>query len=362
MSYATDLASILSNVTKTSHSTVRTVNDGIERYMIDYLRRGCSMRTIMTAYVDLLRFSEDISIHETNGRPLLLQNVSREVIETHLARMAQGTEVRCTKLPSPHTVERRRRIIKAFLRWLIHEGYMDHDPTTRLSKVHLRQRFPSVWTVQDVQRFLNTFDRSDFVGHRDYVMAIVALSSGLRAGELAHLRPIDIDLRSRTLTVSDKGKTGARTAVMSTSAASELARWLKRRDRELLVRDVDPLFPSIGLQRNYGCEPLRASSISYVIYKHAKQAGIEGVKLGAHALRHTAASHLARSGASAFEIQRFLGHASIEMSQRYVAMSNETVQKRVEESGVLAQVEQMNENFITQDSVQDTLRKILGSR
>jgi integrase len=361
VSYSEELAEILSNVTKSSQSRIDTVRDGIAAYMIDYVRRGCSMRTVFSAYVDLKRFAEDIAIHENNGRPLPLARVTRQVVEAHLSRLALGQEIKCIKKPSLYTVDRRRRVVKAFLRWLVAEEYLQHDPTKRLSSIPLRERFPSVWSLDDVERFLNTFDKTDLIGHRNYMIALLALSSGLRAGEIAYLRPVDVDLKAKTLAVSHKGKTGARTAVMPHDTAVELSHWIRRRDRELKLPPHSPLFPPIGRNGLQHTEPMRASSISCIIYKHAKQAGIQGVKLGAHALRHTAATFLARSGASAFEIQRFLGHSSIEMSQRYVAMSNETVQRRVEEDGVLAQLNRRIENTATNNK-KAVLKQILSSR
>jgi site-specific recombinase XerD len=339
VSYAQDLAEILTGVTKSSHIRVETIQDGIRAYMIDYVRRGCSMKSTFCAYVDLIRFAEDVAHFDNSGKPMPLEKVTRHVIEAHLARLAAGEEIKCVKQPSAHTVERRRRVVKAFIRWLVSEEYMQHDPTKKLSTIRLRERFPSVWSLEDVKRFLSTFDKTDLIGHRYYAIAILALSSGLRAGEIAQLRPMDINLKERTLSVSEKGKTGARTAVLTGEACVEIRRWLRRRDRELGMSTRDPLFPPIGTNGGLISNvPMRPHSISCIIAKHAKQAGIAGVKLGAHALRHTAATMLARNGASAFEIQRFLGHSSVEMSQRYVAMSNETVQKRVEEDGILAQL------------------------
>jgi site-specific recombinase XerD len=366
MSYSQELADILASVTKSSQSAVRTIDDGIRAYMVDYFRRGCSPRTMFTAYVDLRRFAEDVAHFDNDDLPMPLERVNRHVIEAHLSRLSLGQEIKCTKKPSVYTVERRRRVVKAFLRWLHDEEYIQHDPTKKLSSVPLRERFPSVWSLEDVERFLRTFDKSDIIGHRNYMLALVALSSGLRAGELAYLRPIDVNLKARTLSISEKGKTGARTAVMPSETALQLGVWLRRRKRELQLSDSDPLFPAIGFAGSvYGVasrEPMRANSISRIIANHAKQAGISGVKLGSHALRHTAATFLAQSGASAFEIQRFLGHASIEMSQRYVAMSNEAVQRRVEENGILAQIGKRHEvNSDTCDRVV-VLQKILASR
>jgi site-specific recombinase XerD len=369
VSYSQELADILSNVTKSTQPTAATIDDGIRVYMLDYFRRGCSPRTMFTAYVDLRRFAEDVAHFDNDGKPMPLERVNRHVIEAHLSRLSLGQEVKCTKKPSIYTVERRRRVVKAFLRWLHDEEYMQHNPTKKLSSISLRERFPSVWSLEDVERFLQTFDKSDLIGHRNFMLALVGLSSGLRAGELAHLRPIDANLKARTLSVSEKGKTGARTAVMPGETALQLSVWLRRRQRELKLSDTAPLFPAIGFTGNvYGVashEPMRANSISRIIAKHAKKAGISGVKLGSHALRHTAATFLAQRGASAFEIQRFLGHSSIEMSQRYVAMSNEAVQRRVEEDGILAQLGQRQRQHDIDSDVGDrqaVLKRILASR
>jgi hypothetical protein len=37
------------------------------------------------------------------------------------------------------------------------------DATKKLSSVSLRERFPSVWTLDDVDRFLHTFDTSSIL-------------------------------------------------------------------------------------------------------------------------------------------------------------------------------------------------------
>lgn len=368
MAYSHDLAGILASVTKSSKIEVRTLHDAVHAYMVDCARRGLSMRTMFNAYVDLIRFAQDVERNRPERQITTLNDLTKDVIEAHLARLSRGEEYKSTKIPSPYTVDRRRRVLRAFFNWLQSEGYIDDNPMTKLKAAPLRERLPSVWTLKQVSRFLKTFDTSDIIGHRNYVMALLALSSGLRAGELAYLRPVDVDIKARTLRVSHYGKTGARTAVMTVQAAKEVSKWMRRRKAELHLPSTAPLFPRIGvsgLQVDINPhEPMRSSTISAIIAKHARMAGIKNVKCGAHALRHTAATFLARNGASAFEIQQFLGHSSIEMSQRYVEMSNATVQRRVEQVGILAQlakVEQEQEHQ-SEDSVEKTLKEILRSR
>jgi site-specific recombinase XerD len=66
---------------------------------------------------------------------------------------------------------------------------------------------------------------------------------------------------------------------------------------------------------------LRPGGAQYLVEQCYRQAGIgASVPRGAlvHVLRHTLATRLAEDGATATEIQRLLGHASLNTSQGYI--------------------------------------------
>jgi integrase/recombinase XerD len=50
----------------------------------------------------------------------------------------------------------------------------------------------------------------------------------------------------------------------------------------------------------------------------------------AHKLRHTSATWLAGSGANAFEIQKQLGHATLDISLRYVHLNEANLRETIE--------------------------------
>jgi site-specific recombinase XerD len=77
----------------------------------------------------------------------------------------------------------------------------------------------------------------------------------------------------------------------------------------------DPLF--VG----HDGAPMGRGALQYLVGRAYQEAGVSSrVPQGAlvHALRHTFATRLAEDGASAVEIMRLLGHASLTTSQNYI--------------------------------------------
>lgn len=140
-----------------------------------------------------------------------------------------------------------------------------------------------------------------------YPVVVLALSTGMRQGEIMGLKWDDVDFNLNRITLH-KTKNDERRVVPLTGKALEL---LKEHNK---IRRIDTplLFPGKGS----GQQPmdLRASWLSAI-----KQASIQDFKF--HDLRHTAASYLAMNGASITEIAEILGHKTLQMVKRYAHLS-----------------------------------------
>ncbi|MFG1919229.1 tyrosine-type recombinase/integrase [Micromonospora sp. NPDC048898] len=157
---------------------------------------------------------------------------------------------------------------------------------------------------------------------RDVAVLAVALCAGLRLSELLALRVGSLAGRPGERRIEVAGKGGRpRVVPIESDLDRVVADYLDSRRRRFGARSVRP--DSALLVDRQG-EPLRRGGLQYLVESCYRRAGIgDRVPRGArlHALRHTFATRLAEDGASAAEIMRLLGHASLASSQTYIEVT-----------------------------------------
>lgn len=199
--------------------------------------------------------------------------------------------------------------LRAFLRYLFLVGLLERDLSGAALTVTGRRRssLPIGITQSDTVALLGSCDRRRNIGRRDYAVLIVLVRLGLRASEVASLRLDDLDWRAGEVTVAGKGARVDRLPLPSDvgeAIAAYLERGRPRCDqRRLFLRAVAP----IG--------PLGRGGISSIVRHACRRAGL--TEVGAHRLRHTAASAMLAAGAPLEEIGQVLRHASTSSTLNY---------------------------------------------
>jgi integrase len=145
-----------------------------------------------------------------------------------------------------------------------------------------------------------------------------AILAGLRSSELRGLRWDDVDLKGRTITVSQradrwgvigspKSEAGRRTVPIGPALANELRAWKLRSRRN----ELGLIFP------NDAGKPIWQSHLHeqyLAIEKNAGLAAKRGARFGLHSLRHAAASSWIRQGVDLKRLQIWLGHSTVQTS------------------------------------------------
>lgn len=199
--------------------------------------------------------------------------------------------------------------LRALLRFLHVEGEIEYP---------LADAVPSVagWRLaglvkaldaRSVARLLASCDRRTRVGRRDLAIITMLSRLGLRAGEVAALQLRDVDWRAGEVMVRGKGSRQERLP-LPVDVGETLAGWLARgRPRR------ESVFVFTRVRAPYG--GLSAGAVSQIVRRACRRAGLPLV--GAHRLRHTAATEMLRAGGSLTEVGQVLRHRGRDVTSIY---------------------------------------------
>jgi len=172
-------------------------------------------------------------------------------------------------------------------------------------------------SISDIRRVLNSIDRGDVRGMRDYAVINLAIRTGLRTKEIS-LATVE-DLRNKggvdILWIQGKGRDEKDDFVIITEdALNPILDYLQVRNIRLSSMDT-PLFASLS-DRNYGAS-LTPRSISKIIKDAFINAGLDSDRLSAHSLRHTAITLAIEGGASPVQAKEMARHSDIKTTMIY---------------------------------------------
>jgi integrase/recombinase XerD len=157
-----------------------------------------------------------------------------------------------------------------------------------------------------VSKLLASCDRRRTVGRRDHAALVLLARLGLRAGEVAAIELDDVDWRAGELLVRGKGNRHERLP-LPVDVGEALVSYLRRRPNS----EHRTLFLCVRAPRG----PLSASMVSQIVRAACTRAGLP--RVGAHCLRHSAATAMLRAGASLPEVAQVLRHQRLQTTAVY---------------------------------------------
>lgn len=182
--------------------------------------------------------------------------------------------------------------------------WMDENPICKINKPKLPQGRIRFLNESEKNRLLEACKKSN--SSCLYPIVVLALSTGMRKGEILSLQWENIDIGKGAILLQTT-KNGERRLVPLVGLSHELLKKIQSESETKLV------FPSIK-------DPNIPIDIRSAWEKALRKALISNFKF--HDLRHTAASYLAMNNASLIEIGELLGQKSIQMTKRYAHISN----------------------------------------
>lgn len=275
-----------------------------------YLREqgGFAPRTIITHLPTLRRF---LSEHCKNGAREFCRLVAADIV-SFVARHAPHQSTRSTA--------RMCWTLRSFLRYLRYKDLIGIDLASAVPSLRTWRfaSLPRYLARGEVEKVLDTIDRSTTLGRRDYAVLLLLARLGLRASEVTTLCLQDIDWQSGVLTIRGKARQRAQMPLPSEVGAA-IGDYLQHgrprsESRRVFLREWAP---QIGFAS--------AASVTMIARMALERAHVDTPRKGSHVFRHTLATRLLRSGASLTQIGQLLRHRAHDSTRIYAKVDIEAL-------------------------------------
>lgn len=204
--------------------------------------------------------------------------------------------------------------LRALLRWMFLDGRLDRQLADGIGPV----RYPA---LAGVPKALSAPDLASMIAvhmtARDRALLVLLARLGLRSGEAAGLLLDDVDWRAATVRITGKGD-DHQLMPLPVEVGEALAAYLHGHRRA----GEDERHVFVGVIAPY--RALDRTGVSSVVTRLARRAGIDG-RVGAHRLRHGAATAVLAGGGSLAEAGQLLRHRSSGATAIYAKVDNDAL-------------------------------------
>ncbi|SNX60379.1 Site-specific recombinase XerD [Nitrosomonas ureae] len=284
---------------KTTEAKCHTLAKMIDRYCRDVLPAKKSAKDQ----------AQQLSWWKSEIGSYSLADVTPSLIGECRDKLGREITVR-NKLRSPASVVRYMAALSHALTIAVKEwGWLEDSPMRKVTKPKESRGRVRFLSDDERMRLLKTCKESS--NPYLYTVVVLALSTGMRQGEIMGLSWNVVDL-DQGRAILHETKNGERRAVAITGHALELLKELYKNR----IIDSDLLFPPKQITPQ---KPQKAMDLRTPWETAVKKAELKDFHF--HDLRHSAASYLAMNGASLAEIAEVLGHKTLQMVKRYAHMS-----------------------------------------
>ncbi len=225
---------------------------------------------------------------------------------------------------SPSTFRSYLKYFNMVLKWMVEEGHIEENFLEKLEKPRMESRIPRTLTHAEAILVLDTSFHTKyaytFEKYRNRAIVGIMLLAGLRRNEVLHLKMGDVDLKNKSIFVS-QGK-GAKDRVVPINARLAMILEEYLRDRRRLGKEC--IFLLTAVQKDL---PLGTRCINNLMTRLRKKTKLN---FSAHTLRHAFARLMLEGGVDIYTLSKIMGHSKITTTTIYLSCSTLQMSKAAE--------------------------------
>ncbi len=292
------------------------------------------MQKEIASFIKYIQYEKRYSPHTVNAYQKDLESFSAYLEETYELSLIEKAEFFHMRSWIIHLMEdgiaaqsikRKLASLKALFKFLLREGAIETNPTTKLISPKVSKRLPEYMEEKQVENLLENIGFPEgYIGMRDKTILELLYATGMRRAELIGLEIRDVDFVGKKITILGK-RNKERLVPLTDFTLGLLKDYLDEREKEFPTGDLYSLFLT------QAGKPLYPKLVYNVVKKYLSLVTTTDKK-GPHTLRHTFATHLSNRGADLNAIKELLGHANLSATQIYVHNSIERLRKVYEQA------------------------------
>lgn len=228
------------------------------------------------------------------------------------------------------SITRRVVSIRAFTYWGARNGWLATDIGRDLIAPKPERHLPDILDIESAALTLEALqtrasEDEGPLAQRDLAIVETLYGSGIRVSELTGLNLEDIDRERNTLRVVGKGDK-ERIVPIGLPAIRAIEAWISL-GRSKVSNDINERALFLGSRG----KRIDQRVVREIVYDATGALG-SNKRLGPHALRHSAATHLLEGGADLRTVQEILGHSSLSTTQIYTHVSEERIKRAYDQA------------------------------
>ena len=221
-----------------------------------------------------------------------------------------GDDIRAAKWSSLNT----------FFKFLSQKKYIESNPMLLTERPRVKTKHTITYlTPKEIESIFTKIRKEsrERTKNRDACILAIGLTTGLRVSAIVNIDIEDIDFKTRTIKVIEKGRK-TRDIKFSDNLKNFLALWISDREVYFDGADHGPLFLSQMKNR------MSVDSVQEIVKKYTSHLDKH---ITPHKLRSSAAMNLHGAGVDILTIASILGHENVATTQRYTRAYDEDQQK-----------------------------------
>lgn len=277
-------------MTKAMKHYAPTFEETFERFLANRKAKGSSDKTLQTYHYHFRAISKYLDADKE------IDLITKTDLEQMLADMRDGGL-------SSNSINSYTRTLKSFFSWCNEEEIT----TLNLRLYKAEETVKDTYTDAELKRLLKKpkMRSTTFCEYRNWVIINLLLNSGCRAATIRSFLVKDVNLNNATITYRHTKNKSIQIVPLCSEMVSVLREYMKVRNGE--ANDV--LFP------NESGKAMTEAGLREAVRYYNRSRGVE--KTSIHLFRHTFAERYLRNGGNPFNLQKILGHSTLDMTRHY---------------------------------------------